>query len=181
MAKKNRNDQISTPYEYVEEMLDRIGYVKNLVGKTILENSCGQGNILVPIVNRYIKDAKIQGLSDEHIAERLSQDIIGFEINQGQRTKCIESLDKICSSSGIENVRWNIMNQDFLTYNVSEIKASFIVGNPPYITYHDMTEEERVYLKEHYEVCKKGSAYRGSGKKWYSEDAVWTFFRSLPC
>ena len=156
MAKKNRNDQISTPYEYVEEMLDRIGYVKNLVGKTILENSCGQGNILVPIVNRYIKDAKIQGLSDEHIAERLSQDIIGFEINQGQRTKCIESLDKICSSSGIENVRWNIMNQDFLTYNVSEIKASFIVGNPPYITYHDMTEEERVYLKEHYEVCKKG-------------------------
>ncbi len=31
------------------------------------------------------------------------------------------------------------------------------------------------------EVCKKGSAYRGSGKKWYSEDAVWTFFRSLPC
>ena len=79
MAKKNRNDQISTPYEYVEEMLDRIGYVKNLVGKTILENSCGQGNILVPIVNRYIKDAKIQGLSDEHIAERLSQDIIGFE------------------------------------------------------------------------------------------------------
>ena len=116
MAKKNRNDQISTPYEYVEEMLDRIGYVKNLVGKTILENSCGQGNILVPIVNRYIKDAKIQGLSDEHIAERLSQDIIGFEINQGQRTKCIESLDKICSSSGIENVRWNIMNQDFLRY-----------------------------------------------------------------
>ncbi|MCI9360990.1 MAG: SAM-dependent methyltransferase [Hungatella sp.] len=156
MAKKNRNDQISTPYEYVEEMLDRIGYVKNLVGKTILENSCGQGNILVPIVNRYIKDAKIQGLSNEHIAERLSQDIIGFEINQGQRTKCIESLDKICSSSGIENVRWNIMNQDFLTYNVSEIKASFIVGNPPYITYHDMPEEERLYLKEHYEVCKKG-------------------------
>ena len=48
------------------------------------------------------------------------------------------------------------MNQDFLTYNVSEIKASFIVGNPPYITYHDMTEEERVYLKEHYEVCRKG-------------------------
>lgn len=156
MAKKNRNDRIFTPDKYVEDMLDRIGYVHNLVGKTILENSCGQGNILVPIVNRYIKDARIQGLSNEHIAERLSQDIMGFEIDQGQREKCIEYLDRTCSSCGIENVRWNILNQDFLAYNVGEIKASFIVGNPPYITYHDMTEEERLYLKEHYEVCKKG-------------------------
>ncbi len=156
MAKKNRNDQIFTPDKYVEEMLNRIGYVKNLVGKTILENSCGQGNILAPIVKRYIKDAKLQGLSNEHIAESLSRDIIGFEINQRQWEKCIDYLDRTCSSCGIENVQWNILNQDFLTYHTREIKASFIVGNPPYITYHDMTEEERLYLKEHYEVCKKG-------------------------
>lgn len=156
MAKKDRNDQIFTPDKYVEEMLNRIGYVKNLVGKTILENSCGQGNILVPIVKRYIKDAKLQGLSNEHIAESLSRDIIGFEINQRQWERCIDYLDRTCSSCGIENVQWNILNQDFLAYHAGEIKASFIVGNPPYITYHDMTEEERLYLKEHYEVCKKG-------------------------
>lgn len=156
MAKKNRNDQISTPDKYVEDMLDRIGYVKNLVGKTVLENSCGQGNILVPIVNRYMKDAKAQGLSNEHIAEGLSKDIIGFEINREQREKCIEHLNKICSFNDIKNVRWNIRKEDYLTYNADEIKASFIVGNPPYITYHDMTEEERMYLREHYEVCKKG-------------------------
>lgn len=156
MAKKNRNDQIFTPDKYVEDMLDRIGYVNNLVGKTVLENSCGQGNILVSIVNRYIKDAKAQGLTNEHIAESLSQNIMGFEVDREQWEKCIEYLDRTCSSNGIENVRWNIQNQDFLTYNTEEIKASFIVGNPPYITYHDMTEEERLYLKEHYEVCKKG-------------------------
>lgn len=156
MAKKDRNDQIFTPEKYVEDMLDRIGYVENLVGKTVLENSCGQGNILVSIVNRYIKDAKIQGMSNEYIAKNLAQDIIGFEINREQRKKCIEYLDSTCSSSGIENVRWNILNQDFLTYNITGIKASFIIGNPPYITYHDMTKEERLYLREHYEVCKKG-------------------------
>ncbi len=156
MAKKNRNDQIFTPDRYVEDMLNRIGYVKNLVGKTVLENSCGQGNILVPIVNRYIKDAKIQGLSNEHIAESLSRNIIGFEVNREQKEKCIEYLDKICSSNGIKNVQWDIREEDFLTYNANEIKASFIVGNPPYITYHDMTEDERLYLREHYKVCKKG-------------------------
>ena len=152
MAKKDRNDQIFTPDEYVEDMLDRIGYVENLVGKTVLENSCGQGNILVPIVGRYIRDAKMQGLSEKCIAESLSQNIIGFEIDKEQREKCIERLDRTCALSGIENVQWNILNQDFLAYKASELKASFIVGNPPYITYHDMTEEERMYLKEHYEV-----------------------------
>ena len=108
MAKKNRNDQIFTPDKYVEDMLDRIGYVKNLVGKTVLENSCGQGNILVPIVNRYINDAKAQGLSNEYIAESLSQNIIGFEVDREQREKCIEQLDKTCSFHGIRNVLWNI-------------------------------------------------------------------------
>lgn len=156
MAKKNRNDQIFTPEKYVEDMLDRIGYVQNLVGKTVLENSCGQGNILAPIVNRYIKDAKRQGLSKEQIAESLSKNIIGFEVDKEQREKCIEYLDRICSVSGIDNVRWNIWNQDFLTYDASEIKASYVIGNPPYITYHDMTEKERKYLKDHYKVCKKG-------------------------
>lgn len=156
MAKKNRNDQIFTPDKYVEEMLDRIGYVKNLTGKTVLENSCGQGNILVPIVKRYIKDAKTRGLCNEYIAESLARDIIGFEVNQVQREKCIEHLDRITNFNGISNVQWNIHSEDFLKYHAGEIKASFIVGNPPYITYHDMTEEERMYLKEHYEVCKKG-------------------------
>ena len=75
MSKKNRNDQIFTPEQYVEDMLDRIGYVKNLTGKTVLENSCGQGNILVLIVRRYIKDAKMQGLSNEHIAQ-----VVGSEL-----------------------------------------------------------------------------------------------------
>lgn len=156
MSKKNRNDQIFTPEQYVEDMLDRIGYVKNLTGKTVLENSCGQGNILVPIVRRYIKDAKMQGLSNEHIAQSLSRDLIGFEVNREQREKCIEHLNEICSLNGISNVAWNIRGEDFLAYNAGEIKASFIVGNPPYITYHDMTEEERQYLREHYEVCRKG-------------------------
>ena len=63
MAKKNRNDQVSTPTAYVEEMLDRIGYRNHVVGETVLENSCGQGNILISIVNRYIADAKKQGRS----------------------------------------------------------------------------------------------------------------------
>ena len=52
MSKKNRNDQVPTPVDYVDEMLDRVGYIDNVVGKIVLENSCGQGNILTSIVYR---------------------------------------------------------------------------------------------------------------------------------
>ena len=41
------NCQIPTPREYVKTMLDLAGYTEELYGKTILENSCGEGGILV--------------------------------------------------------------------------------------------------------------------------------------
>ena len=31
-----------------------------------------------------------------------------------------------------------------------------MIGNPPYITYHDMDEEQRKLLKDNYETCKSG-------------------------
>lgn len=156
MAKKNRNDQVSTPITYVEEMLDRIGYRDHLVGKTVLENSCGQGNILVSIVDRYIADAKKQGLSKPEIVTGLENDIAAFEIDRNQMEVCIRRLDEICDREGLCRPEWNIKNQDFLTYDGNGIHASYVIGNPPYITYHDIEEKERLFLKEHFTVCKKG-------------------------
>lgn len=49
--------QIFTPENYVKELLDSVGYCKDILDKTILENSCVDGNILVEIVKRYIKEA----------------------------------------------------------------------------------------------------------------------------
>lgn len=41
----NKKCQVFTPADYVEELLDSVGYTENLYGKRILENSCGDGNI----------------------------------------------------------------------------------------------------------------------------------------
>ena len=38
--------QIPTPQKYVKLMLDEVGYQKQLLGKTFIDNSCGDGNIL---------------------------------------------------------------------------------------------------------------------------------------
>ena len=42
-----RNCIIPTPKRYVKKLLDSVGYKKNIIGKKILENSCGEGKILI--------------------------------------------------------------------------------------------------------------------------------------
>ena len=44
--------QIFSSKELVQQLLDEEEYKKNLYGKKILENSCGNGNILEEIVIR---------------------------------------------------------------------------------------------------------------------------------
>lgn len=36
-------------------MLDLVGYKGNVYGKKVIENSCGEGNILCAIVSQYIE------------------------------------------------------------------------------------------------------------------------------
>lgn len=60
------NCQIPTPQEYAIHMLDYIGYSKKLYGKRVLENSCGEGNILLEIVTRYIeKEHPVKWIQDD--------------------------------------------------------------------------------------------------------------------
>lgn len=46
-----------TNEDIANEMLDLLGYQKSIYGKKLLENSCGEGNILCLAVERYIQNA----------------------------------------------------------------------------------------------------------------------------
>ena len=65
-------------------------------------------------------------------------------------------LNDLTSMEALPEIKWNIKQQDFLKSD--EQNAEFIIGNPPYITYHDLTQEERQFLQENYEVCKTKSS-----------------------
>ena len=151
----NKKCQVFTPKNYVETLLNNVGYMQNLYGKKILENSCGDGNILAIIVQRYIDDCRIQGLSRTKIKNGLSKDIYGVEIDPEQYKKCIDRLNQILVQNNIKNVDWNITNGDYLRKK-DKNKYDYIVGNPPYITYKEMDEAEQVYLKTHFKSCQKG-------------------------
>ena len=67
----SNNCQIPTPIQYVKTMLDYAGYQKGLYGKKILENSCGEGNVLCEIARRYVRDAMNLGYSTTRIVAGL--------------------------------------------------------------------------------------------------------------
>lgn len=151
----NKKCQVFTPPGYVDKLLDSVGYRMDLMGKKILENSCGDGNILVAIVRRYIDDCVEKGIDKEQISLGLSKDVIGVEIDLEQLEQCRENLNKVAYENDVPPVSWQLYVEDYLRWEDAS-KYDYIVGNPPYITYPEMRKSEQDYLKKNFTTCKKG-------------------------
>lgn len=147
--------QVFTPENYVDLLLNYADYNENLFGKKILENSCGDGNVLSKIVQRYILDSKKQGFSAKKISEGLSNDIYGIEIIKSTWRKCIARLNLVLEEEQIPSVDWKIFNTNYFSWK-PEIKFSYIIGNPPYITYSEIKKNARKDLKNNFISCSKG-------------------------
>lgn len=153
----NKKCQVFTPQDYVEKLLDSVNYRQNLYGKRLLENSCGDGNILAVVVQRYIDDCRNNGFSRRKIKNGLSRDIYGVEIDPEQYKKCLEKLNTIIEQNDIPPVNWKLYNDDYLKMKSCEdVDFDYIVGNPPYITYSELGKADQLFLKKTFESCKKG-------------------------
>lgn len=133
-AKTKEKCQIFTPDDIVETMLDHVGYIDSLYGKTILENSCGNGQFLKGIVKRYINDCKRKGLSRTKIKNGLGRDIFGIELDPSLYRECIQTLNSITDSFGLKRVCWQIKQADALrdiwnhtTWQIYEKDASIVL------------------------------------------------------
>lgn len=144
-----------TPLALVNSMLDLLGYTKNLMGKTILENSFGAGNILKEIVIRYIEEARTAGIVAELISAGLTRDIYGIELDKSLYNDCISDLNAILDSYNIPAVDWKLFNGDALTLDLG-VSFDYVIGNPPYISYKEMDRGSRKSLKECFESCAVG-------------------------
>lgn len=147
--------QIFTPENNVKEMLDWIGYKENLYGKKIIEPSCGQGNILIEVVKRYIVDCLNNNYSKEDIRKGLSQDIYAIEYDFKHYKKCIDNINEVLKKYSIGEVNWKVYCEDCLKFNL-KVKFDYVVGNPPYISYKMLDEQTRKYVKENFKTCTKG-------------------------
>lgn len=149
------NCKIFTPEEYVEELLDAVEYREHLYGQSVLENSCGDGNILMGVVRRYILSCRADGRTDEEIRRGLERDICGMELEEKHAAKCRENLHAVATQLGIEEVKWNIIEGNYLHYSFNR-QFDYVLSNPPYVVYRDIEQGERDYLKEHFTCCTEG-------------------------
>lgn len=156
-AKYKDKCQVFTPKENVKQLLDWCGYTTNIFDKKIIENSCGNGQILTEVVERYIKDSINHKKNTREIKKGLEQNIYGIEYDKVKYIECLERLDKIVEKYSINNVNWkkNIICNDALI-NIEDNKYDFVVGNPPYIKYSILEEKDREYIKNNFESCKHG-------------------------
>lgn len=145
--------QVFTPTHIVKYMLDKVDYLSNVFGKKIVDNSCGTGNILVEVVDRFIADAKKSRKHKETIKKGLESCIFGYDVDSNMVKICIENLNNVALSYGLQDIKWNIFNQDGLYI---ENTFDFVVGNPPYISYSDLDADTRSITKENFDSCSVG-------------------------
>ena len=140
VAKKSKKiGQVFTPQYLVDEMLDYIEYKGSaIIGKHIIDNSCGDGAFLKTIVIRYCKECLRIGKDTYTIKSDLETYIHGIDTDSVAYHQCINNLDQITQSFGIENVQWDLYNQSSLTMRDFDGKMDFVVGNPPYVRVHNL-------------------------------------------
>lgn len=148
--------QVFTPIQYVNIMLDEAGYFgKNILKKKFLENSVGDGNILLQAVKRYISEGINSGYDLSLIKTDLETLFVAFEIDKDVIKKCVNRLNEVTEELGIFNVKWDIRNEDYLKSDIYQ-KFDFIIGNPPYITYQELEIDNRNYLRQNFISCGRG-------------------------
>jgi len=143
LASHSENDErgaIYTRIEVVEFILDLVGYVdtESLHHKSILEPSFGEGDFLLPVIERLFTAWRKHGgnVSIAHI--ELRNAIRGVELHRetylATRKKIINRLiaEGMTMESATELADQWLIQGDFLL-EMYAMRFDFVVGNPPYV------------------------------------------------
>lgn len=148
--------QVFTPVKYAEVMATLLLEESCTVqGKTILDNSCGTGNLLIEVARIIIKNLLKQNESSSIILAVLEKTIHGFDVDQIMVDRAKTNLNALLMEYSLPKINWHIECKDFLSIS-SEEKYDFIISNPPYLAYRDMTDKQRSFLSKSFNSCSFG-------------------------
>lgn len=138
-SKVKHQGQIYTPVYLVKDMLDFCGYYGyDIIGRHIMENSCGDGAFLREIVRRYCSCSHFNRLT---LKSGLETYIHGIEKDPIEYKKCIANLNTIAAEFDLFDVKWDVRCGDALELSKDYYgKMDFIVGNPPYVRVHNLVD-----------------------------------------
>lgn len=145
--------QVFTPPEIVQKMLNMVEYTGiNILNKTILEPSFGDGAFLLPITQRILEYCISQNYSHDQIVHVLGN-VHGIELDKKYYDITKERLNNLLGSYGITYDWPNLHNADTLLYT-PPFQFDYVIGNPPYLKIHDCPQHTRDIIKDKYKMGK---------------------------
>jgi len=174
------NGIVFTP-EYIVEYI--VENTIDLVSKDIkiLDPACGCGSFLLPVIE------KLHSQFSFSIKEIVENIIFGFDINEDniENIRILIAL-KAMEFGEFEHLNDNLFCVDSLDDNqlskleANDIKFDYIIGNPPYINNHSLSDDYVVFLRNNYSTTTKGVfnifyAFIEKYYKWLSHDGKLTY------
>ncbi|MBC8487528.1 MAG: SAM-dependent DNA methyltransferase [Bacteroidetes bacterium] len=151
------NGAFFTPIYIVDFIIKNVKPDKN---SKCLDPTCGCGAFLLGLANYYRKTfgKSIKDTVHENI---YGADILDYNIH---RAKLLLTLLALQNNEIIDEVDFNLTIQDSLRVNWQQSfnknpsgKFDKIVGNPPYVKFQDLSDENRKFLFDHWKTIKNGT------------------------
>lgn len=143
------NGAFFTPDYIIDFIIKEIQPKEN---ETNLDPSCGCGAFLVGLTDYYKKtfNKSIKKTVKENI---FGSDILEYNIH---RAKLILTIYALQNGEQLEESDFNLYHQDSLRTNW-KMNFDNIVGNPPYVKFQDLTDDNRNYLTKHWTTVEGGT------------------------
>lgn len=141
LIKVKHRGKIFTPDYLVENILNQGHYINsNINKKHVIDNSCGDGQFMVHIVDRYCKDFLSKSKDLTLLKTELETYIHAIEIEKEELNICIHRCNQVIKIYGLDTVKWDFINGDTLTIHKYNGKMDFVLGNPPYVRVHNLNK-----------------------------------------
>ena len=150
MSKQKELGQYMTSDFIVKLILNEINYT-DPIHSTIMEPSFGDGAFLTKIVEYIILECNKHNLSKENVMSVLQSNVFGIEKDPILYQKTINKLNKILEKYSISKIDWTkqlICGDTLLLYHQFENTFDYVVGNPPFVRIHNISNEYRTVLKD---------------------------------
>ena len=143
------NGAFFTPDYIVDFIINEIQPKEN---ETNLDPSCGCGAFLVGLTDYYKRtfNKPIKKIIKENI---FGSDILEYNIH---RAKLILTIYALQNGEQLKDTDFNLYHQDSLRTNW-EMSFDNIVGNPPYVKFQDLIDDNRNYLAKHWATVEGGT------------------------
>ena len=143
------NGAFFTP-DYIIDFI--VNEIKPKENETNLDPSCGCGAFLVGLTDYYKRnfDKPIKKIIKENI---YGSDILDYNI---LRAKLILTIYALQNGEILIDSDFNLFIQNSLR-TTWKLRFDNIVGNPPYVKFQDLTDENRRYLTNHWTTVEGGT------------------------